>query len=52
MKIIVTLHDVKKTTEQEFDADSWSAESSLRLYKDEKLIAEFANYVWVSVRVA
>ncbi|MDN7700027.1 hypothetical protein QZM15_16270 [Burkholderia sp. AU44665] len=52
MKVIVTVHDAKKTAEQEFEADSWSADSSLRLYKGEKLIAEFANYVWVSVRVA
>lgn len=52
MTLIVTCLEGGETYAHELEADSWDATSSLRLFKDEKLVAEFAPHSWLSVKVA
>lgn len=51
MKVIVTSLEGGDTYAQELDADSWDATYSLRLFKGEKLVAEFAGHAWISERL-
>ncbi|QTO46332.1 hypothetical protein [Burkholderia latens] len=52
MKVIVTSLEGGESYVHEFDADSWNATSSLRLFNGGKLVAEFAPHTWISVRVS
>lgn len=52
MKVIVTSFMGGELIAHEFEADSWNAISSLRLFKGEKVVAEFAEHAWISVRLA